>query len=114
MLLPPASQAAVSSTPKPKQASPLTKRLSPLVSDTRGSQAAEAVHCALYRERELASYGGGMASYYLPLLVVHHQHCIAVALLHARCDACCVLLNPLSSLPPRVPLSPTVQVSEHR
>lgn len=57
-----------------------------------------------------------MASYYLPPFAIHyyyHHHRIAAALLHARCDACCVPLNPLSSLPPRVPLSPTVQVSEH-
>ena len=50
-----------------------------------------------------------MASYCLPLLAInyHHHHRIAAALLHARWDACCVLLNPISSLPPR-----SVQVSE--
>ena len=66
MLLPPASQAAVSSAPKPKQVHPL----SPLPAGVRrGSHPAEAVHCALYREREreLASYGEYLSlSYYLP------------------------------------------------
>jgi hypothetical protein len=114
MLLPPAWQAAVSSTPKPKQAS--VHSLSPLVSDADLGQPRPCTARTVSESWHHMEREEWLASYYLPPFAInyHHHHCIAVALLHARCDACCVLLNPLSSLPRRVPLSPTVQVSEHR
>jgi hypothetical protein len=56
-----------------------------------------------------------MASYLLPAINYHRALAPRVAgLLQACCDACRVLLNTLSSLPPRMSLPPTVQVSEPR